>query len=78
MPHRYREAHVAGFTRHLTTGEAHALGIPLDLPVLHADGHEIVCTFLIERVNAARGRSVYVAWLTPLAPTPEGATVSVG
>ena len=66
VPHRFREAHVAGFTRHLTTGEAHALGVELDLPVLHADGHEIMFTFLIERASTAPGRTVYVAWLTPV------------
>ena len=65
VPPRYREAHVAGFTRHLTTGEAHALGIPVDLPVLHAQGREIVCTFLIEQHTTAQGRNVYVSWLTP-------------
>lgn len=65
VPHRHREAHVAGFTRHLTTGEAHVLGVPLDLPVLHADGHEITCTFLIVRADSAPGRTVYVSWLTP-------------
>lgn len=66
VPHRFREAHVAGFTRHLTTGESHALGVKLDLPVLHADGHEVLCTFLIEHVPAPQGRSVYISWLTPL------------
>lgn len=68
VPHRFREAHVAGFTRHLTTGEAHALGVELDLPVLHSDGYEINFTFLIERASAPPGRTVYVAWLTPSAP----------
>lgn len=66
VPKRYREAHVAGFTRHLTTGEAHVLGVELDLPVLHADGHEVTCTFLIERAPSPPGRTVYIAWLTPV------------
>ena len=30
VPPALREAHVAGFSRHLTTGEAHVLGVPLD------------------------------------------------
>ncbi|MDP1805519.1 MAG: PAS domain S-box protein, partial [Acidimicrobiales bacterium] len=34
VPPALREAHVAGFSRHLSTGEAHVLGVPLDLPVL--------------------------------------------
>lgn len=66
IPHRLREAHVAGFTRHLTTGEANVLGVDLVLPVLHADGHEITCRFLVERAPADAGRAVYLAWLTPV------------
>jgi PAS domain S-box-containing protein len=66
MPARLREAHVAGFTRHQVSGESHVLGVEVTLPVLHADGHEFDCTFLIERVPASGGRSVYLASLTPL------------
>jgi hypothetical protein len=47
-PARYREAHVAGFSRHLSTGDARALGVDLELPVLRADGTELACRFLIE------------------------------
>ena len=63
VPAGLREAHVAGFTRHLTTGETHVLGIPLRLPVLRADGTEFLCSFLIERASAEVGRAVYVAWM---------------
>ncbi|GAA2722348.1 PAS domain S-box protein [Cellulomonas aerilata] len=66
IPPALREAHVAGFTRHLTTGEAHALGVPLTLPVLRADGTEIRCRFLIEHVRPLPGRSMYVAWIEPV------------
>jgi PAS domain S-box-containing protein len=66
VPHRYREAHVAGFTRHLTTGEAKALGVHLELPVLRRDGTEVACDFLIEATGTPTGRTVYVARITPL------------
>ena len=66
VPERLREAHVAGFARHLTTGEAHVLGIDITLPVLRRDGDELLCSFFIERAPAGPGRAVYVAWLTPL------------
>lgn len=66
VPPGLREAHVAGFTRHLTTGETHVLGIALQLPVLRADGTEVMCRFLIERATAPAGRAVYVAWLDPV------------
>jgi len=70
VPPQFREAHVAGFTRHLTTGEAHALGVELDLPVLRADGTEVLCSFFIEAHRTPSGRAVYVSWVTPKASTP--------
>lgn len=66
VPPQLREAHVAGFTRHLTTGEAHALDVPLTLPVLHADGSEIPASFLVQRAPISGGRAVYLAWIEPL------------
>jgi PAS domain S-box-containing protein len=65
IPPRLREAHVAGFSAHLSTGQAHVLGVPLRLPALHADGMEIDCRYLVEAVPAAAGRSVYLAWIEP-------------
>ncbi|MCU1432006.1 MAG: Sensor phosphatase [Actinotalea sp.] len=73
IPPRLREAHVAGFTRHLTTGEAHVIGVPLRLPVLCADGSELLCSFLIEMAPPVQGRTIYLAWIEPLedvAPPP--------
>ena len=67
VPARYREAHVAGFSRHLSTGDARALGVDLELPVLRADGTELACRFLIESTPTPGGRVVYLAWITPLA-----------
>ena len=67
IPPALREAHVAGFSRHLTTGQAHVLGVTLELPVLHSDGHEVACTFLVERADTA-GRAVYLAWIEAVTP----------
>ena len=67
IPGHLREAHVAGFTRHLTTGEAHVLDVPLTLPVLHADGSEVQATFLVQRAPISRGRAIYLAWIEPQA-----------
>ena len=63
IPPRLRDGHVAGFTRHLTTGTSHILGIPLNLPVLHADGSEMECRVLIEAVAVQRGHR-YLAHIT--------------
>lgn len=68
IPPQLREAHVAGFSRHLSTGEAHVLGVPLTLPVLHADGTQIPCTFMVEQAAAGPGRSMYLAWIEPVDP----------
>lgn len=62
IPPRLREAHVAGFSRHLSTGDAHVLGVPLSLPVLCADGSEIDRDFTIEQMSSDSGRSVHLAW----------------
>jgi hypothetical protein len=42
------------------------IGVALELPVLRRDGVEIRCRFQIERIGAAAGRAVYLAWLSPL------------
>lgn len=65
IPPSYREAHTAGFTRHLTTGEAHALRVELQLPVMAADGTEVPYTFFIDVDHTRSGRPVYIAWLSP-------------
>lgn len=66
VPPQLREAHIAGFTRHLTTGEAHVLDVPLTLRVLHADGGEINASFLVQPAPISGGRAVYLAWIAPL------------
>ena len=66
IPPHLREAHVAGFTRALTTGEHHVLDVPLTLPVLRADGTEVQARFLVQQAPTSRGRAVYLAWIEPL------------
>jgi PAS domain S-box-containing protein len=66
IPPALREAHVAGFSRHLTTGQASVLGAELELPVLRKDGSEVLCRFLVERADVGSGRPVYLAWIEPL------------
>jgi len=71
IPPSLREAHVAGFSRHLTTGEGHVLGVPLLLPVLCKDGSEVQCRFLVELSVATPGRSIYLAWISPASEPDE-------
>lgn len=76
IPARLREQHVAGFTRHLATGVGRILNVPVDLPLLCADGKEVLRRFLIEQVAAPKGRHVYVAWLDPVPAEPQVLTIS--
>lgn len=66
VPPALREAHVAGFSRHLSTGEAHVMGTPIEVPVLRRDGTALACRLLIERAPASSGRTVYLAWIDAL------------
>jgi PAS domain S-box-containing protein len=65
-PPRFREAHVAGFSRHLSTGDARALGVRLRLPVLTRAGEEVECEFLIESEPAPDGHVICLAHVTPV------------
>jgi PAS domain S-box-containing protein len=67
VPPELREAHVAGFSRHLTTGETRVLGRSLRLPVLRADGSRVECEVRIEQRSAVGGRHLYVALVEPVA-----------
>lgn len=65
IPHRLREAHIAGFTRSVVTGADGLLGQPLALPALTRDGREIPITLTLTRHPARAGRTVYLAVLEP-------------
>ena len=67
VPPELHEAHIAGFSRHLTTGETHILGVPVRLPVRRADGSRLDCRVRIEQRRSSAGRQLYVAWFEPVA-----------
>ena len=46
---------------------ARLLGVPLQLPVLCADGSSVVCDVLIEQRALVTGRHLYVASIEPVA-----------
>jgi sigma-B regulation protein RsbU (phosphoserine phosphatase) len=47
MPPHMRQAHTIGFSRMISTGKPKLLGKPVQLPVLHADGHIVASTLVI-------------------------------
>jgi PAS domain S-box-containing protein len=65
IPPRLRDAHVAGFTRHLLGGGARMIGSTVPVPALHHDGHEVAVDLHIERWSDPAATALFVATLTP-------------
>ena len=63
VPPRLRERHIAGFTRHLLTGEGVILDTEVRVPALRRDGSEVEVHLLVRREYAADGRPCFVATL---------------
>jgi PAS domain S-box-containing protein len=62
IPHRLRAAHHAGLRRYLESGEGPVLGSRIEVPALHAEGHEFPVELAISRLPTA-GPPVFVAYL---------------
>ena len=62
VPPDLKEAHVAGFTRHLLTGHATILGRQVTVPAQLGDGTTHPISLLLEQRPAGH-RTYYVAWL---------------
>ncbi|GAB3793715.1 ATP-binding protein [Nocardioides ungokensis] len=63
IPPRFRQAHLAGFTMHLTTGRAPLIGRPVTVPALCRDGSETLVELVVESQCLPGGRHVFVASL---------------
>ena len=50
VPERLRQRHYEGLARYLATGEGPVLGKLIEMPALHADGHEFAVELSITRV----------------------------
>jgi PAS domain S-box-containing protein len=62
IPHRLRAAHHVGLKRYLESGVGPVLGSRIEVPALHADGHEFPVELAISRLPTA-GPPVFVAYL---------------
>lgn len=60
IPERLHEAHLAGFTRHLVTGQARILGTPTRVPARRKDGSEVLVDLLLSSFRGRDGRQAYV------------------
>ncbi len=54
IPPSLREAHLQGMKKYLQTGEGPVLGQRIEVPALHADGHEFPIELAITRIEGAR------------------------
>jgi PAS domain S-box-containing protein len=63
IPARYHQAHLAGFTLHLTNGRSPLLGRTVVVPVVRGDGTEIAVELLVESRRLPSGRHAFVARL---------------
>jgi PAS domain S-box-containing protein len=62
VPPRFRDAHLAGFTRYLATGHARLIGRVATVPAMRADGSEVEVTLRLQ-ARPAGGRTLFVATL---------------
>ena len=68
IPARYHQAHLAGFTLHLSNGRSPLLGRAVVVPVLRGDGTETALELLVESRRQPGGRHVFVARMRPVGP----------
>jgi len=65
IPPRMRDAHVAGFTRHLLDGAGPYFGRWLELPALHRDGSEVPARIFVNRAHDEHAGEYFVATVEP-------------
>lgn len=62
IPEALRGAHHAGFEKYLATGEHAVLGKRIEVPALHADGHELMVELAITPVHV-KDQTYFTAYL---------------
>lgn len=63
IPERLHHAHVAGYTRYLTTGEPRLIGTVVQVPARRRDGSEVDVELTLSVFRTAAGRSLFAAVL---------------
>jgi PAS domain S-box-containing protein len=69
VPERFHQAHVAGTALHSTNGRSHLIGRSVLVPVVRADGGEMLARVCVEPTHVAGDRRVFVADLRSAADT---------
>jgi PAS domain S-box-containing protein len=65
VPERYRQAHVAGMTLHMTNGRAALVGVGVDVPVLCADDTETSARLTVDVSSGEGHHRLFVGRLEP-------------
>lgn len=68
IPARYHQAHIAGFTLHLSNGRRPLLGRTVVVPVLRRDGTEIDVELLVQSRRQPGGQHAFVAQMRRASP----------
>jgi len=71
IPPRYHQAHLAGFTLHLSNARSPLLGRTVVVPVLRRDGTEMAVELVVEARQQPPGRHLYIARMRPVSPSPD-------
>jgi PAS domain S-box-containing protein len=66
VPSRFHQAHIAGTTLHATNGRDNLLGVPIEVPMIHADGSEVRVHIEVRAERMADDRRVFVARFRPV------------
>jgi len=73
IPPRYHQAHLAGFTLHLSNGRSPLLGRPVIVPAQRRDGTEIMVELVVEARQMPAGRHIFIARMRRASPSPDDA-----
>jgi PAS domain S-box-containing protein len=65
VPARYHQAHIAGTTLHATNGRDNLLGVPLEVPMVRADGTEVPVRLEVRPQRLDADHRVFVARFRP-------------
>jgi PAS domain S-box-containing protein len=66
VPARFHQAHIAGTTLHATNGRDNLLGVPIDVPMVRADGAEVPVRIEVRPQQLDDSRRVFVARFRPV------------
>ena len=61
VPRRFHQAHIAGTTLHMTNGRDTLLGVPVVVPMVRADGHEVSVQIEVRSERLDADHRVFVA-----------------